>query len=39
MSENKPENKLVTVAKMVGVCIVCTGVIYGVVALITFLTS
>ena len=39
MSERKPENKLLTIAKMVGVCVVCVGIIYGVVTLVTVLTS
>lgn len=39
MSEKKPENKLMTIAKMIGVCVVCVGVVYGVVTLVTSLTS
>ena len=39
MSEKKPESKLVTIAKMLGVCIVCFGLIYGIVTLVTALTS
>ena len=39
MSEQKPENKFVTVAKMLGVCIVCFGLIYGIVTLVSALTS
>jgi len=39
MSEQKPENKFVTVAKMLGVCVVCFGLIYGIVTLVTALTS
>ena len=39
MSEQKPDNKLVNVAKMIAICIICVGTIYGVVSLVTFLTS
>jgi len=39
MSEQKPESKFVTVAKMLGVCIVCFGLIYGIVTLVSALTS
>ena len=39
MSEQKPDNKLVTAAKMISICITCFGLIYGVVSLITFLTA
>jgi hypothetical protein len=39
MPEQKPENKWITVAKLVGVCIVCVGAVYGIVALVTVLTS
>ncbi|MEY2819890.1 MAG: hypothetical protein RL275_3353 [Chloroflexota bacterium] len=39
MTEQKPESKFITVAKMVGVCIVCFGLIYGIVTLMTALTS
>lgn len=37
MSQQKPENKWVTVAKLVGVCVTCVGIIYGIVTLITTL--
>ena len=39
MTEQKPENKWVTAAKLVGVFVICIGVIYGIVALVTDLTS
>ena len=39
MSEQKPENKLVTAAKLAGVCVICIGIIYGIVTLVTALTS
>ncbi len=39
MSEQKPDNKVVTVAKMVAICIVCFGTIYGIVTLVTFLNA
>lgn len=39
MSGEEPENKLLTFAKMVGVCAVCVGVVYGLVTLVTALTS
>ena len=39
MSEEKPENKLVTIARMIGVCVVCVGLVYGIVTLVTALTS
>jgi len=35
MTEQKPENKWVTAAKLVGVCVTCIGVIYGLVVLFT----
>ncbi len=38
MSEQKPDNKLITAAKMAGVCIVCVGLIYGIVELVNMLT-
>ena len=39
MSEQKPESKLITVSKMVAICAICVGTIYGIVTLVTFLTS
>lgn len=39
MPEGRPENKLATFAKLIGVCIVCVGIIYGIVTLVTVLTS
>jgi uncharacterized membrane protein len=39
MSEKKPENKLLIFAKMAGVCVVCVGIVYGVVTLVTSLSS
>ncbi len=39
MPEQKPDNKLVTVAKMAAICIICFGTIYGIVALVTLLNS
>ena len=38
MSEQKPVNKLVTAAKMIAICILCFGIVYGIVSLVTFLT-
>lgn len=35
MSEPEPENKLLTVAKLIGVCVVCVGIVYGIVSLLT----
>ena len=37
MSQQRPENKWVTAAKLVGVCVTCVGIIYGTVTLITAL--
>jgi len=39
MPEQKPENKVVTFAKMAVVCVVCVGMIYGIVTLVAMLTS
>lgn len=39
MPEQNPDNKLVTAAKLAGVCVICIGIIYGIVTLITALTS
>ena len=39
MSEQKPDNKFVIVAKMVAICVICFGVIYGFVSLVTFLNA
>lgn len=39
MSDQKPDNKLINVAKMIAICIICVGLIYGLVSLITFLTT
>lgn len=39
MSDQKPDNKLINVAKMIAICITCLGLIYGLVSLITFLTK
>lgn len=39
MSEQKPDNKFVTAAKMVAICVICFGVIYGLVSLVTFLNA
>lgn len=39
MSEQKSGGKLVTVAKMIGVCITCLGIIYGIVTLIDAFAS
>jgi hypothetical protein len=35
MPEQKPDNKLVNAAKMVAICIICFGAIYGIVTLVT----
>lgn len=37
MPEQKPDNKLVTIGKMIAICVICFGVIYGIVSLVTFL--
>lgn len=34
MSEQKPESRWLTVAKLAGVCVTCIGIIYGIVTLI-----
>ena len=39
MSEQKPDNKFIGIAKMVVICIICFGAIYGIVSLITFLSA
>jgi uncharacterized membrane protein len=39
MTEQKPENKWLTVAKLLGVCATCVGIIYGIVTLAAALTS
>ncbi len=39
MSEQKPENKLISFAKMITICVICFGTIYGIVSLITFLSA
>ncbi len=39
MSDQKPDNKLVTAAKMIAICVTCFGTIYGLVSLVTFLTA
>jgi|GEM_PF-925067 hypothetical protein len=39
MSEQKPGNKLTTAAKLIGVCVVCIGAVYGIVTLISALAS
>jgi len=39
MSEQKPDNKLVNIGKMIAICVICVGTIYGIVTLVTFLTS
>ncbi len=39
MSEQKPENKFVAVAKMAAICALCIGIIYGIVSLVTFLRA
>lgn len=39
MPEQKPDNKLTTVAKLIGVCVVCIGVVYGIVTLVSALAS
>jgi len=39
MSEQKPENNLVKVTKLIGVCVICIGLVYGLVTLVTVLTS
>lgn len=35
MPEQKPENKLIAVAKLIGVCVMCVGIVYGIVSLLT----
>lgn len=39
MQEQKPENKWSTAAKLVGVCVVCIGIIYAIVTIASILTS
>lgn len=39
MSEQKPDNKFLTVGKMIAICVICFGVIYGIVSLIQLLTA
>jgi uncharacterized membrane protein len=39
MSEQKPENKFSVAGKLIGVCVVCIGIVYGIVTLVTALTS
>ena len=39
MPEQNTDSKLVTVVKMVAICIICFGVIYGIVSLVTFLNA
>ncbi len=39
MSGQKPDNRWLTVAKLVGVCITCFGVVYGLVTLVNALSS
>ena len=38
MYEQKPDNKLITIAKMIAICILCFGIVYGIVSLVAFLT-
>lgn len=35
MPEQTPRDKLVTVGKMIAICILCFGLVYAVVALVT----
>jgi hypothetical protein len=35
----KPDNKLVTLGKLILVCVICFGTIYGIVSLITYLSA
>jgi len=39
MSEQKPDSNLVKIVKLIGVCVVCFGLVYGIVTLVTVLTS
>ena len=39
MPDQKPENKWLTAAKMLGVCITCVGIVYGIVILINAFSS
>jgi uncharacterized membrane protein len=39
MPEQKPDNKFVTAAKLIAVCVICFGTLYGIVSLINFLTA
>jgi|CXWL01.1.fsa_nt_gi hypothetical protein len=39
MPEQKPDNKLLTVGKMTAICVICFGVIYGIVSLFKLLTA
>jgi hypothetical protein len=35
MSEQKPDGKFVSIAKMVAVCVICIGTVYAIVLLFT----
>ncbi len=35
----KPDGKLVVLAKLILICIICFGTIYGIVSLITYLSA
>jgi hypothetical protein len=39
MSEQKPGNKLITIGKMIAICVICLGVIYGIVSLVMYLSA
>lgn len=35
--QQKPDNKLVVAGKMILICLICFGTIYGIVSLVTYL--
>jgi len=35
----KPDNRFATLGKMILICIVCFGAIYGIVSLVTYLSA
>ncbi len=39
MPERKTDSKLTAVGKMIAICIICFGIIYGLVSLVTILTA
>ncbi len=39
MSEQKPENEPAAIRKLIAICIICLGLVYGIVALVKFLIT